>query len=181
LSLARTQAEGAARGCGDDEDDVQRQIWPARRHDDFREGPLVAAKPIPVPDPASEGFWAAAASRVLAIQRCTHCGWYAYPPNVVCRNCLAPEPSFRYEPVSGRGRVTTWTVVHQAFLPGFGADIPYVVAEVELAEQEGLRMIARLAGVRHGDLAVGMPVEVAFDDVADGIAVPRFVPAAGAA
>jgi hypothetical protein len=39
-SLARTQEEGAASGCGDDEDDVQRWIWPARRHDDFREGPL---------------------------------------------------------------------------------------------------------------------------------------------
>src|SRR5512133_2443033 len=42
LALARTQEEGAASGCGDDEDDVQRRIWPARRHDDFREGPLVA-------------------------------------------------------------------------------------------------------------------------------------------
>jgi hypothetical protein len=30
-----TQAEGAASGCGDDEDDVQRRIWLARRHDDF--------------------------------------------------------------------------------------------------------------------------------------------------
>jgi hypothetical protein len=28
--------------AGDDEDDVQRRNWPARRHDDFREGPLVA-------------------------------------------------------------------------------------------------------------------------------------------
>jgi hypothetical protein len=35
------EEEGAASGCGDDEDDVQRRIWPARRHDDFREGPLV--------------------------------------------------------------------------------------------------------------------------------------------
>jgi hypothetical protein len=73
--------------------------------------------------------------------------------------------------------VTTWTIVHQAFLPAFAADVPYVVAEVELAEQEGLRMVARLVGARPGDLAVGTPVEVAFDDVAPGIAVPRFVPA----
>jgi hypothetical protein len=141
----------------------------------------MTAKPVPVPDPGSDGFWAAAASHVLAIQRCTDCGWYAYPPNVVCSNCLAPEPSFHYEPVSGRGRVTTWTVVHQAFLPGFAADVPYVVAEVELAEQDGLRMIARLTGMRSRDLAIGTPVEVAFDDVATGIAVPRFAPAAGRA
>ena len=43
------------------------------------------------------------------------------------------------------------------------------------------RMIARLTGVRSRDLAIGTPVEVAFDDVATGIAVPRFVPAAGRA
>ena len=141
----------------------------------------MAAKPVPVPDPVSDGFWAAAASHVLAIQRCTDCGWYAYPPNVVCSNCLAPEPSFRYEPVSGRGRVTTWTVVHQAFLPGFAAEVPYTVAEVELEEQQGLRVVARLVGARPGDLAIGTMVEVAFDDVAAGITVPHFVPAAGRA
>lgn len=137
----------------------------------------MATKPIPVPDPLSEGFWSAAASHVLAIQRCTDCGWYAYPPNVVCGNCLSPEPSFHYQPVSGRGRVKTWTVVHQAFLPGFAADVPYVVADVELEEQEGLRMVTRLGGARHGDIAIGLPVEVAFDDVAAGVAVPHFVPA----
>jgi uncharacterized protein len=141
----------------------------------------VATKPVPVPDPESEGFWSAAAAHVLAIQRCTNCGWYAYPPNVACSNCLSPEPSFRYEPVSGRGRVTTWTVVHHAFLPGFAADVPYVVAEVELEEQEGLRIVARLVGGRPGDVAIGTAVEVAFDDVDAGIAVPHFVPAAGQA
>jgi uncharacterized OB-fold protein len=137
----------------------------------------VATKPIPVPDPQSEGFWSAAASHVLAIQRCADCGWYAYPPAVMCGNCLSPEPSFHYQRVSGRGRVTTWTVVHQAFLAGFAAEVPYVVADVELEEQVGLRMVARLAGARPGDVAIGLPVEVAFDDVAAGVAVPHFVPA----
>jgi len=137
----------------------------------------VTPKPVPVPDALSEAFWSAAASHVLAIQRCAHCGWYAYPPSVMCGTCLSPEPSFHYQPVSGRGRVTTWTVVHQAFLPGFAADVPYVVAEVELEEQAGLRMVTRLGGARPGDVAIGLPVEVAFDDVATGVAVPHFVPA----
>jgi hypothetical protein len=30
--------------AGHDEDAVQRRIWPARRHDDFREGPLGSAR-----------------------------------------------------------------------------------------------------------------------------------------
>lgn len=131
-------------------------------------------KPVPVPDAVSEGFWQAAARHVLAIQRCAACGWYAYPPDVICVNCLSPERSFRYEPVSGRGRLRSWTVTHDAFLPGFRPDAPYVVADVELDEQPGLRMVAQLDGATGRRLSLGAPVEVVFDDVADGVAVPRF-------
>ena len=132
----------------------------------------VPPKPVPVPDEASAGFWAAAAGHALAMQRCTNCGRYAYPPAVVCTGCLAPEPSFRWEPVSGRGRVASWTVIHQAFLPGFAPDVPYTVLEVELDEQEGLRLVARQAG--EWDPTLGEPVEVVFDGVGDGLSVPRF-------
>lgn len=131
-------------------------------------------KPVPVPDAVSEGFWQAAARHVLAVQRCATCGWYAYPPDVICVNCLSPKRSFRYEPVSGRGRLRSWTVTHDAFLPGFRADAPYVVADVELDEQPGLRMVGRLAGGDPGRLELGAPVEVVFEDVADGVAVPCF-------
>lgn len=142
--------------------------------------PVPVPVPVPVPDEDSAGFWAAAAEHVLTVQRCTHCGRYAYPPGVVCTGCLAPEPSFRWEPVSGRGRVASWTVIHQAFLPGFAAEVPYTVLEVELEEQDGLRLVARQAG--DGRPTLGAPVEVVFDDVGEGVAVPRFalVPAGAA-
>lgn len=131
-------------------------------------------KPVPVPDAVSEGFWREAAAHVLAIQRCAACSWYAYPPDVICVSCLSPERQFRYEPVSGRGRLRSWTVTHDAFLPGFRADAPYVVADVELDEQAGLRMMARLVDGPGAALAVGAPVEVVFEDVAEGMAVPQF-------
>ena len=44
-----------SRGCGDDEDEVQRRIWPARRHDDFREGPLEGHRVIIEPNSPSVG------------------------------------------------------------------------------------------------------------------------------
>lgn len=132
-------------------------------------------RPVPVPDEASAGFWAVAARHELAMQRCTACGRYAYPPGVVCTGCLAPEPSFRWEPVSGRGRVASWTVIHQAFLPGFAADVPYTVVEVELEEQRGLRLVARLADeATAAGLALGAPVEAVFADGPEGVAVPQF-------
>ena len=133
-----------------------------------------ARKPVPVPDVVSEGFWRAAASHVLAIQRCSVCGWYSHPPDVVCVNCLSAERSFRYEPVCGRGRLRSWTVMRDAFLPGFKPEVPYVVADVELEEQLGLRMIGRLVDGADAALGLGAPVEVVFEDVAEGIAVPQF-------
>jgi len=131
-------------------------------------------KPIPVADAASEGFWKAAADHVLAIQRCTECGWFSYPPVVICHGCLSPNRSFAYEPVSGRGTLKTWTVMHNAFLPGFQGDLPYVVAEIQLAEQEGLCLVMQLIGADPATLRIGLPAEVVFEDVADGVSVPHF-------
>ncbi len=64
--------------------------------------------------------------------------------------------------------------MRDAFLPAFAEETPYVIAEVELVEQEGLRIIARLAGADPGDLALGMAVGVEFDDRADGVSIPQF-------
>ena len=146
------------------------------------ERPVAAArKPLPVPDPLSEEFWREAASHVLAVQRCSACGWYAHPPDVICVNCLSRERSFRFEPVSGRGRIRSWTVMHDAFLPGFRPDVPYVVVDVELEEQAGLRMIGQLVEAGADGPSLDAPVEVVFDDVAEGMAIPQFRPAAGRA
>jgi uncharacterized OB-fold protein len=131
-------------------------------------------KPVPVPDPQSAGFWAAAANHVLAIQRCDQCGFYSHPPVDMCRRCLSPDRSFHYEPVSGRATVRTWTVVRDALLAGFAEDVPYVLAEAELDEQEGLRLVLFLVDGKESEMRVGLAVEVTFDDVATGVSVPHF-------
>lgn len=134
-----------------------------------------SSKPVPVPDDLSRGFWEATAQHTLAMQRCDSCSRYAYPPALVCTACRADPPRFHWEPISGEGHVKTWTVMRDSFLPGFDDDIPYVVADVELAEQPGLRIIAQLRDVAEGDLELGMSVTVAFEDVGEGISVPYFV------
>jgi len=93
---------------------------------------------------------------------------------MICPNCLSSERSFQYQPVSGRGTVKTWTIMRDAFLPGFRGDVPYVVVDVALEEQPGLKMIGRLVDGAEAPLAIGAPVEVVFDDVGDGISVPQF-------
>jgi uncharacterized OB-fold protein len=135
---------------------------------------MLIAKPLPVADEVSQEFWSSAAAHVLSIQRCAACWAYQYPPSTTCRACLSRERDFHYEPVSGRGQIKTWTVVHEAFLPAWRQEAPYVVAVVELAEQDGLYFPAYIVDAAATEMAVGAPVEVEFEDLAAGVSVPHF-------
>jgi uncharacterized OB-fold protein len=57
----------------------------------------------------------------------------------------------------------------------FTADVPYNVAIVEL--DEGPRMMTNIVGCNNDELAIGMPVEIVYDDVTDNVTLPRFQPA----
>jgi uncharacterized protein len=128
-------------------------------------------RPVPVPDETSAPYWAAAAEHILAVARCTNCGTLTVPPDVVCIACGCTDPQYEFTPVSGSGVVRSWTVVRQSFLPGF--DVPFVLVDVELVEQADLRLVGRLLGDAEA-LRLGARVEVAFEDIADGISVPAF-------
>jgi uncharacterized OB-fold protein len=133
-----------------------------------------ASRPVPVPDERSEPFWRAAAEHVLTVARCSRCGVFAIPPDIVCPNCTSEDPEFQFEPVSGRGTVRSWTVVRQSFLPGFDDDVPFVLVDVELEEQVELRMIGRLTDGPEAPLRLGAKVTIAFEDLAEHVAVPAF-------
>lgn len=129
-------------------------------------------RPLPAADARSEPFWAAAARHQLALARCGQCGRFTHPPDVTCPLCGSADPGFRFEPVSGRGRVRSWTVVRQSFLPGF--EVPYLLVDVELADQAELRLIGRLLDGPDAAIRVDDEVTVVFEDVAAGVAVPAF-------
>ncbi|KPM52263.1 hypothetical protein ACG83_28025 [Frankia sp. R43] len=149
-------------------------------------------RPLPVPDEISAPYWAAAAGHVLAIARCARCGSFALPPDQACPHCGSTDPDYAFAPVSGRGTVRSWTVIRQPGLPGFAAEVPFVLVDVELAEQPELRMIGRLldgpAALESPaspdgpaqPLRLGAPVRVGFEDVAPGVAIPAFTLAAAA-
>jgi uncharacterized OB-fold protein len=137
--------------------------------------PRPRSRPVPVPDARSAPFWEAAANHVLSVARCSRCGAYAHPPDAVCPSCGSTDPGFAFQRVSGRGSVRSWTVVRQSFLPGFDADLPFVLVDVELVEQAELRLIGRLLDGPDAPLALGAAVRAAFEDIAPGIAVPAFV------
>jgi uncharacterized OB-fold protein len=130
--------------------------------------------PQPLPDPDSQGFWQATADGRLALCRCQECHLWLQPPLERCRACGGATA---FEPVSGRGRLYSFIVVHQPAVPGYRDKLPYIVGLVELAEQSGLRLPGRIEGVEASKLADGSPLRVEIVDHPGGpYRVPIFRP-----
>lgn len=131
-------------------------------------------KPRPLPDLETAHYWRAAADHVLSLPQCDGCGTILFPPRPRCPGCLGE--ALTWTPLSGRGALHSWCVMHMRLIPGF--EPPYVVAVVELEEQPGLRLTANLVEAPREALRVGMALEVVFEDRGAGLVLPQFRPAA---
>ncbi len=134
------------------------------------------AKPLPKTDPVTAPFWDSLQREKIEVQRCDDCENYVFYPRALCPHCSSRR--LKWTPVSGRGRIYTMTIVHKAPGPAFKADVPYVVALVEL--DEGCRMMTNIVAVEADPSAVkiGMPVEIVYEAVTDAVTLPKFRPAA---
>lgn len=130
-------------------------------------------KPRPTLRGEEAPFYAAAAEGRLVLQRCPSCGRIVSYPRTLCPHCHDGAPE--WIDASGRGTVYSFSVLHRAGSPGFEADVPYVVALVDL--EEGVRMMANLMNVPAEQVEIGMPVSVTFERRADDLVVPQFEPA----
>lgn len=130
-------------------------------------------KPVPQVTPLTRPFWDAAAKGELRMQRCRNCGHIRFPIGPVCTTCLNDAADWVL--LSGKGAILTHIVFHRAYSPDWKARVPYSVAMVQL--DEGPRMFTDIVDPERAhidDDLVGRRVVVAFDAMADGIAVPRF-------
>ncbi|MGE3771832.1 MAG: Zn-ribbon domain-containing OB-fold protein [Gammaproteobacteria bacterium] len=128
--------------------------------------------PYPVPEYGAEAYWAACNERRLVMQRCRACGRYRWQPAPICPDCQAA--AHEWSTLSGRGRIYSWTVIAHPVHPAAVARVPYVVVEVELDEQPGLRLIANLVDGAAADIAIDAPVEVCFEQHRNGQWLPMF-------
>lgn len=134
-------------------------------------------RPQPLADETSAGFWEAARGGRLAIQRCGACRRWNHAPSLACPGC--GRFSLAFEDASGKGRLHAWTVLADAPAPGFQDRLPLIIGVVELAEQEGLLMIANILEAEARDLRLDMPLEVTFETLAEDCVLPQFRPQVG--
>jgi uncharacterized OB-fold protein len=124
----------------------------------------------------TEVFWSAAKEGRLLVEHCTSCGAESFPPRGICRACRA-RAMVPVE-ITTRGRVYSFTVNYQRWLPGL--EVPYAMVLVEFDEHPGVRVFGRLRGCTPEEATIGMAVDVGFEPGPGGFAIPSFVAVDGA-
>ena len=86
-----------------------------------------SARPRPRISPDNLPFWEGCQRSELMLPTCQDCGRPHLPPGPVCPFCFSDR--IGWKPASGRGRISTWVVVHKAWFEAFRDDIPANPAE----------------------------------------------------
>lgn len=108
-------------------------------------------------------FWDAATEERLLVQRCGDCGEHVFPPQDLCPYCW--DDALEWTEVSGDGHVHTFSTVHVDIHESWGDRVPYTLAFVRLEEDVFLTSV--IVECEPGDVEIGMPVEVTFDELPD--------------
>ena len=126
----------------------------------------------PSVNPTTRVFWDATAEGRFLLQHCEACDLVIWFPRRHCPSCWTEN--LAVFDASGTGEVYSYTVIHKG--ANDWKDVaPYVVAYVELAE--GPRVLTNIVGCDPGDVRVGMPVRIVWQDTGAGSALYRFTPA----
>jgi uncharacterized protein len=114
-------------------------------------------RPMPEPTPVAAPFFEALLRETLILPCCSRDGFFFYPRNR-CPVCLGTD--WTWKQASGQGRIYSVTVDRVGHDPGLKAQVPFVIAIVELLE--GPRVVANIVGSDPQTVRVGSAVRVHF-------------------
>lgn len=123
---------------------------------------------LPIPDDVTTPWWNATKSSRLLLQLCEQCQHVQHYPRAICTHCASTDLGWIES--TGQGRVDSFTTVHRAPNPVFEA--PYVIARVQLSE--GPTVLTRIVGADESNLKCDQPVELQWEQLADGHQLPVF-------
>jgi len=127
-------------------------------------------KPIPRPNADSRPYWEACNRGELTYQRCGTCGHAQFYPRSLCIQCKSQDLSWQKS--SGRATVYSFTEMHRAAIPSYQANVPYLVALLEM--EEGFRLITNVEGPTN-QIQIGTKGSIVFEDRGEQ-KVPKFLP-----
>jgi len=104
-----------------------------------------------------EQFYKFLAAEKLMAGKCVTCGKIHLPPRPVCNNCYSK--TFTWIPVSGKGKLLTYTIIHVA-PQQFQTAAPYAVGIVEL--ENGLKIPGMIHDMAQEQLKINMELTLSF-------------------
>ena len=135
--------------------------------------PIHPDYPLPdLDDPVMRPFWDGARAGKLMLQREPATGAVHWPPKP-----LYWEGGGRLEwfAASGRGRVFSYVVAYEPFLPAFRDLLPLVLVLVEV--EEGPRLVGYMVNTTPEAMTFGMPVRAVFQPLTADVTLPVWEPA----
>jgi uncharacterized OB-fold protein len=119
---------------------------------------MSARRPLPRLDAGNRAFWTGGAQDELRIMQCQDCATFIHPPRPVCHRCLSDKVVPKA--VSGTGKIDTFTINHQPWLPGM--EVPFVIARVALDDAPGVFLTTNVVGCAVTEVDIGDRVRVTF-------------------
>lgn len=126
------------------------------------------SRPLPRATAETRLFWDGCADGEVRFQTCARCGQVQLIPRSRCASCH--HDALDWKSSAGRGRILSYTVVHRAPTPAFRAEVPYVIAIVDM--DEGFRLMVNVKNGADAHLAIGQPLRITFREV-DGVQLPQ--------
>ena len=128
--------------------------------------------PLPdVDDPVMRPFWEGAREGRLMLQRERATGRPHWPPKPMY---WKGGGRLEWFAASGRGRVYSYVVAHEPFLPAFRHLLPLVLVLVEV--DEGPRLVGYMVHCRPEEMAFGMRVRAVFERLTERVTLPVWEP-----
>jgi uncharacterized OB-fold protein len=122
-------------------------------------------------DRFTQEFWDRCRNHELAFQKCTSCGTFRNPPVPVCHHCSSN--GYEWSPVSGAGTVYSFTIVTHPVAEFLQTTVPFNVSLVEFDDAPGVRLITNVVDAEPDELAIGMKVQLHWEDLDTDITLPR--------
>lgn len=126
-------------------------------------------RPRPRLDNDNRAFWTGGSDGTLKLMQCGDCSQFTHPPRQICRHCQSEAMSA--VPVAGTGEIDTFTINHQAWMPGLA--VPFVIARVRLDGAPGVILTTNIVDCDPDAVRFDDKVRVKFDEQ-DGIWFPVF-------
>jgi hypothetical protein len=83
-----------------------------------------------------------------------------------------------WTPISGKGRIFSWTITHRPIDPGWAPDLPWATVVVEM--DEGPRLVGAWRGASNDALRLDLPVRATLENESESFALIYFSPDAEA-